>query len=137
MGLKKCPKCELNYIRDDAKYCEVCSRKHKISDEDDNEDLLCIECGEHRAMKGKDICSYCYKEKLRQEQLEARHKAAAAAIDIDEVELNDVEVPIGDDDIPEAEIHDIEDEFGDEPEPEVEEEESDPLEDEFDSEDYE
>ena len=42
MGYKKCPRCELNYIRDDQQLCDVCSRKRKASD-DDNEVLMCIE----------------------------------------------------------------------------------------------
>lgn len=67
MGLRKCPRCELNYIRDDEKLCDVCSRKRRSDDDDDNDELLCIECGVHRAMKGRDICAYCYKENMRQE----------------------------------------------------------------------
>ena len=70
MGYKKCPRCELNYIRDDQQLCDVCSRKRKASD-DDNEVLMCIECGENPAMKGKELCAACYKESLRQERLEA------------------------------------------------------------------
>lgn len=35
MGYKKCPRCELNYIRDDQQLCDVCSRKRKASDDDD------------------------------------------------------------------------------------------------------
>ncbi len=31
MGLRKCPRCELNYIRDDEKLCDVCSRKGRSS----------------------------------------------------------------------------------------------------------
>lgn len=68
MGYKKCPRCELNYIRDDQQLCDVCSRKRKASD-DDNEVLMCIECGENPAMKGKELCAACYKESLRQERL--------------------------------------------------------------------
>ena len=56
MGYKKCPRCELNYIRDDQQLCDVCSRKRKASD-DDNEVLMCIECGENPAMKGKELCA--------------------------------------------------------------------------------
>lgn len=59
MGYKKCPRCELNYIRDDQQLCDVCSRKRKASD-DDNEVLMCIECGENPAMKGKELCAACY-----------------------------------------------------------------------------
>ena len=27
MGFKKCPRCELNYIRDTETYCKVCLRE--------------------------------------------------------------------------------------------------------------
>ena len=37
MGYKKCPRCELNYIRDDQQLCDVCSRKRKASDDDNEE----------------------------------------------------------------------------------------------------
>lgn len=76
MGYKKCPRCELNYIRDDQQLCDVCSRKRKASD-DDNEVLMCIECGENPAMKGKELCAACYKESLRQERLGKQHKTIA------------------------------------------------------------
>ena len=29
MALRKCPRCELNYIKDDEKYCNVCRREMK------------------------------------------------------------------------------------------------------------
>ena len=29
MGLRKCPRCELNYIRDDEQLCNVCKRHMK------------------------------------------------------------------------------------------------------------
>ena len=54
MGLKKCPRCELNYIRDDEKLCNVCRRSAKLSDESE-EEIMCIECGEHPAIRGKDL----------------------------------------------------------------------------------
>ena len=111
MGLRKCPRCELNYIRDDEKLCDVCSRKRRSDDDDDNDELLCIECGVHRAMKGRDICAYCYKENMRQEQL-ANQRKSSAALALNDVAIDDVEVPIDDDDkIPEDEMEGIEHEF--------------------------
>ncbi len=111
MALRKCPRCGLNYIREDQKLCDVCSRKRRPGEDDDSEEMLCIECGEHPVMKGKDICSYCYKESLRQEQL-ANQRKSAAAVAFDKLEIDDVEVPFVDDEIPESEINEIEDEFG-------------------------
>lgn len=111
MSLKKCPKCELNYVRDGQKFCDVCSRKYKSASDGEAEDLMCIECAERPAMKGKDICALCYKESLRQEHLQSQRKAAGS-IDVDDVDLDDVEVPL-DDDVPENEIQEISDAFAD------------------------
>ena len=29
MALKKCPRCEINYVREGEKYCDVCKRYRK------------------------------------------------------------------------------------------------------------
>lgn len=136
MGLKKCPKCELNYIRDDQKLCEVCGRKHKISDDEEQEALMCIECGEHPAMKGKELCTYCFKESLRQEQLIKQRNAASPIkldnADTDDVGIDDIEGPLDDEGIPEDEISEMDDEgFEDGDEELIEEDEFD---DEFENE---
>ncbi len=80
MALRKCPKCELNYIKDDAEFCDVCLRTmkrvaaRKISDDDENtldgEVLMCTECGEAPAVKGSELCIECLKEHKRQIELE-------------------------------------------------------------------
>ena len=96
MSLRKCPKCEVNYIRDDQQFCEVCSRKHKLRerDEEENDVVLCSECGEHPAMKGKDLCKYCYAEKTRLEK--ALKESASDEDNFDDDEIDDEE---SDDDI--------------------------------------
>lgn len=99
MGFKKCPKCELNYIKDDEKLCNVCSRSTK-HEPDPDDDLMCIECGEHPALKGRDLCAYCYKESLRQEQLANQRKNHISGIDIDDVELKEVDVSLPDEELP-------------------------------------
>ena len=79
MALHKCPKCELNYIREGEDYCEVCKREMKRAQarsrqtEEENEDdevILCSECGEAPAVRGGDLCISCFKEKKRQVVLE-------------------------------------------------------------------
>lgn len=114
MGFKKCPKCELNYIKDDEKLCNVCRRSSKHEPEPD-EDLMCIECGEHPALKGRDICAYCFKESLRQEQLANQRKSHISGIDLDDVELKEVDVTLPDEELP---VDDIPDEFREETEEE-------------------
>lgn len=63
MALKKCPRCELNYILDDGALCVVCREEvhGKHSDEDDG-DSLCSLCGEAQALPGEDMCRACLEE---------------------------------------------------------------------------
>ena len=104
MGLKKCPKCELNYIKDDEKLCNVCKRSAKLSD-DSEEETLCIECGEHPAMRGKELCAECYRESLR---IRNQSSAKASGMDFGDVEdVTDVTLP--DEEIP---MGSLSDEFG-------------------------
>ncbi len=49
MGLKKCPRCELNYIREGEKYCDICKRYMKGEADADSVAATCVECGERPA----------------------------------------------------------------------------------------
>ena len=68
MALKKCPKCELNYIRGDAPYCDVCMRSMRRGDAArvqqiaQEEEILCSECGEAPAVEGYELCADCLRE---------------------------------------------------------------------------
>ena len=90
MALHKCPKCELNYIRDGEEFCDVCKREMKraqargrhVEDEsEDDEVIMCTECGEAPAVRGSDLCAACLKEQKRQVELE---NAAELAPDYDD-----------------------------------------------------
>jgi hypothetical protein len=79
MALRKCPKCELNYIREGEEFCEVCKRemkraqahiKHAQEESEEDEVILCSECGEAPAARGGELCLSCLKEKKRQVELE-------------------------------------------------------------------
>ena len=61
MNLVKCPRCDLNYIREDEKYCKVCLRELKGENSQDEVELCSI-CNEEPALPGKDICLFCLKE---------------------------------------------------------------------------
>ncbi|MDO4564384.1 MAG: hypothetical protein Q4C04_02075 [Clostridia bacterium] len=83
MALKKCPICELNYIRDGEKVCHVCLKAKKGLDKDEDEILMCIECGEKTVVKGQELCIDCLKEAQRQAELElAADKVRQDEIDI-------------------------------------------------------
>ena len=61
MKLVKCPRCDLNYIREDEKYCKVCLQEMK--GESRSEEIeLCSICNEEPALPGKDVCLFCLKE---------------------------------------------------------------------------
>ena len=97
MALHKCPKCELNYIREGEEYCDVCKREMKRAqtrgrrvDEDTEEDelVMCSECGESPAVHVSDLCAACLKEQKRQVELEnASDLDGGFAEDEDEADL--------------------------------------------------
>jgi hypothetical protein len=61
MNLIKCPRCDLNYIREDEKYCKVCLREMK-GEKQLEEMELCSICNEEPCLPGKDVCLFCLKE---------------------------------------------------------------------------
>ncbi len=88
--LKKCPICELNYIRGNETMCRVCaaerSKRHTIKN--DEEIIMCSECGENPALPGYDLCEECLKEQKRQANLEVL---------ADKVRADEAEDPIEED----------------------------------------
>ena len=66
MGFIKCPRCELNYIREEEQYCPVCKREMKGESLNDPFELCSI-CNENPVMPGKDVCYACYKEMTQQQ----------------------------------------------------------------------
>ena len=61
MKLVKCPRCDLNYIREDEKYCKICLQEMK--GESRSEEIeLCSICNEEPALPGKDVCLFCLRE---------------------------------------------------------------------------
>ncbi len=62
MALRKCTRCELNYILDDAPLCTVCRREVKGEQTNEGFFELCSVCNENPALPGKDMCLFCLKE---------------------------------------------------------------------------
>ena len=93
--LRKCPICELNYIRGNETMCRVCaaerSKKHAAPAVD--EVIMCSECGEKPALPGRELCEDCLKEQKRQANLEvlADKIRADEAEDPIEEDLEDAE----------------------------------------------
>ncbi|MGN0996756.1 MAG: hypothetical protein ACI4PG_07585 [Candidatus Ventricola sp.] len=97
MGFIKCPRCELNYIREEEQYCSVCKREMKGESHDDPFELCSI-CNENPAMPGKDVCLLCYKEMtqqqgLRDDAVEEEETADVSALDMGDVsEMEEIEL---------------------------------------------
>ena len=108
MGFIKCPRCELNYIREEEQYCSVCKREMKGESHDDPFELCSI-CNENPAMPGKDVCLLCYKEMtqqqgLRDDAFEEEETADVSALDMGDVsEMEEIELEEMPEDMP-AEI---------------------------------
>ncbi len=131
MALRKCPRCELNYIRESEKYCEVCKREMKGEGESEEAVQICVECGENPVVKGSELCAICLREARRQEKLaEAAEEIRTPDklnMPITTGTLDEIEVPLpADGEIPESELDEIDKELG-EDEDEVADEDGDEI----------
>ena len=81
--MKKCPRCELNYIADDEKLCKVCIREIKGGQKQD-EIEPCSICNAAPALPGKDICLGCYKELHNHQSPDRKHNSSVD----EEIELS-------------------------------------------------
>ena len=101
MGFIKCPRCELNYIREEEQYCSVCKREMKGEAHDDPFELCSI-CNENPVMPGKDVCLMCYKEMNQQQGLmgdsaEEPETTPDVSLDMEDVtDMQEVELDTGD-----------------------------------------
>lgn len=119
MQLVKCPRCDLNYIREDEKYCKVCLRELK-GEKNADEVELCSICNEEPALPGRDVCLFCLKEMNKSNSLpEEQEEGTAEPVDtnsigdMDSVSGMDEIIPEVEDDsdIPSQEFGEIENEL--------------------------
>ena len=118
MGLVKCPRCDLNYIREDEKYCKVCLREMK-GEKHADEVELCSFCNEEPALPGRDVCIFCLKEMNKSnskpddpEETEPEESVDTSNIgDMDSVSGMDEIIPEEDENIPSQEYGEIEEEL--------------------------
>ena len=136
MAMVKCPRCEVNYMNEGDKVCDICRRE--MSGEPEAEPVvdICPECGENPVVKGYDLCLLCLQERRLQDGLERKANQAAAADhdDLTGMQVSAIdEIDLGiSDDIPPTELQEIDRELGieEEPEEEVAEEPKDDEDDE-------
>ena len=119
MQLIKCPRCDLNYIREDEKYCKVCLRELK-GEKNAEEVELCSICNEEPALPGRDVCIFCLKEMNKsnslpeeQEEENAEPVDTSSIGDMDSVSGMDEIIPEVEEDseIPSQEFGEIENEL--------------------------
>ncbi|MBR2824364.1 MAG: hypothetical protein IKE24_11845 [Clostridia bacterium] len=114
MTLVKCPRCDLNYITPDQKYCKVCLREMKGGTASDEVELCSI-CNEAPALPGKDVCLFCLREMNKSNSEETETEAdsvdASSIGDMDDVTDMDEIIPEGDEPIPGQEYGEIEQEL--------------------------
>jgi len=114
MGLVKCPRCELNYIKEGEKYCNVCKRE--LKGEDAPEELLdiCIECNENPVVPGESLCLYCLREKRQLESMDKRddiERDMSPGLDLVDDDLQEIGID-DDEEIPPTELEEIDNELG-------------------------
>ena len=107
MGFIKCPRCELNYIKEEEQYCSVCKREMKGEAHEDPFELCSI-CNENPVIPGKDVCLICYKEMTQQQGLHDdsvdENEAAEVSLDMEDVsDMEEIELGSMPEDMP-AEI---------------------------------
>ena len=92
MGFIKCPRCELNYIKEEEQYCPVCKREMKGEVHEDPFELCSI-CNENPVMPGKDVCMVCYKEMTQQQGLhdDTMDESETTDVSIDMEDVSDME----------------------------------------------
>ena len=109
-----CPRCELNYITENEKYCKVCLREMK-GDAPRDEIELCSVCNEAPALPGRDVYLFCLKEMSgqdnRDDDTEQEHVDTASIGGMDSVSTMDEIIPEIDEDIPSQEYGEIENEL--------------------------
>ena len=70
MAYKKCPRCNLNYIKDTDVLCKICLEevgKALRSNEEEEEYDICPECGEHIIKAGEEMCYQCRMERSKED----------------------------------------------------------------------
>ncbi len=98
--LKLCPRCEINWIKEDEDYCKVCKAElgldggielDLLSDDDDY--TVCPICGENEIKEGQEMCNACYIEqkKLDKASFEIYKRDDRDTSEIPYVAMSDIE----------------------------------------------
>ena len=102
MNLVKCPRCDLNYIREDEKYCKICLQEMKGESRSEEIEL-------EPALPGKDVCLFCLREMNKSNSTDDSNSGGEAE-NVDTSTIGDMDAVSGMDEI----IPDVEEEETDE-----------------------
>lgn len=61
MSIIKCPRCEINFIKEEDGYCSICLKEMSGEAPKEEGPLTCIECGERPVIAGEELCLECLK----------------------------------------------------------------------------
>lgn len=64
MAIRKCERCDLNYVKEGEKYCKVCKKIMEGKKVSVEKAELCPSCGERLAAKGYELCKVCLADML-------------------------------------------------------------------------
>jgi len=64
MAIKKCEKCELNYVQEEEQFCKVCKNTLDGKKAEMKKVELCPSCGERIVAKGYELCKVCIADML-------------------------------------------------------------------------
>lgn len=79
MKYVKCPRCDLNYMPETEKYCDVCKAELKLGptmkfvsfgDDEDSDQILCPVCKRNYIDPGEEMCAECKEEKSEKAAIE-------------------------------------------------------------------
>ncbi len=84
MALIKCPRCELNYIKEYEELCSVCRREMGLEPFVEVVIDLCSECNEAPAVDESGLCAHCLREMEKLEMLERMNDAPDTVDDDDD-----------------------------------------------------
>ena len=97
MALRKCPRCELNYILDDGDLCSVCREEVSGARGRDDSVVMCSVCGEEPALPGEDVCRHCladlrYIHLISTDEEEESPEVDAGGVDVPHIsEMDEIE----------------------------------------------
>ncbi len=101
MLFRQCPRCELNYITANERYCKICMQEMK-GDSGKDEIEMCSICNENPVLPGRDICLFCLKEMSSQSASGSRDVSTDSEEQIDTRVLTSMDDMSSMDEIPEV-----------------------------------